>query len=73
MGLYEARGNLNKSLKDLLTKWQYTKTLWDDEQSKALEEELLAKLEQDIRTAVEAMDTMTLLCGQAKRDVSPQG
>jgi hypothetical protein len=70
MGLYEARGNLNKSLKDLLMRWQYTKTLWDDEQSKVLEEELLAKLEKDIRTATEAMDTMTLICGQAKRDVS---
>jgi hypothetical protein len=58
MGLYEARGNLSKSFKDLLTRWQYTKTLWDDPQAEALEKETLEPLEKNVRTAAEAMDQM---------------
>lgn len=70
MGLYEASGTLSKSLKDLLLRWQYTKTQWDDPQAELLEKETLAELEKDVRQAGEAMDQMKLLCSAAKRDCS---
>lgn len=68
MGLYEARGNLSKAFKDLLSRWQYTKTLWDDPQAEHLEKETLERLEKDLRSAGEAMDQMKLLVSAAKRD-----
>ncbi|MFT3786346.1 MAG: hypothetical protein QM770_09280 [Tepidisphaeraceae bacterium] len=71
MGLYEARGTLNKGLKDLMLKWQYAKGYWDDAQSKQVEDELLHKLEQDLRSAVEAIDSMTQLTSSARRECQP--
>jgi hypothetical protein len=68
MGLYESRGNLSKGTKDLVAKWQYLKTHWNDPQADQIEKETLEQLEKDIRTAGEAMDTMKILIGSAKRD-----
>jgi predicted transcriptional regulator len=71
MGLFEARGNLNKSYKDLMNRWMHIKETWDDEQSEMLEKETLERLAKDLKTAVDAIDTMALVCGSAKRDCSP--
>lgn len=68
MGLHEARGNLAKALKDLMARWEYTRGLWADAQSKKFEEEVLARLEKDLKAAVDGMDTMAVLVHQAKRD-----
>lgn len=68
MGLYESRGNLAKGTKDLIAKWQYLKSQWDDPQADQIEAETLEPLEKDIRTAGEAMDLMKLLVASAKRD-----
>lgn len=70
MGLYESRGNLAKGTKDLIAKWQYLKSQWDDPQAEQIENETLEPLEKDIRTAGEAMDVMKLLIASAKRDCS---
>lgn len=68
MGLYESRGNIAKGTKDLIAKWQYLKTQWDDPQAQDIEESVLEPLEKDVRTAAEAMDAMKLLVTSAKRD-----
>lgn len=68
MGLYESRGNISKGTKDLIAKWQYLKTQWDDPQAEQIEKETLEQLEKDIRTAGEAMDAMKILVASAKRD-----
>lgn len=68
MGLYESRGNLSKGTKDLVAKWHYLKSQWDDPQAEQIEKETLEPLEKDIRTAGEAMDIMKLLVSSAKRD-----
>lgn len=70
MGLYEASGNLSKAFKDLLAKWQYIKTEWDDPQAELLEQETLVPLEKNVRSAGDAMDQMKLLCSAAKRECS---
>ena len=68
MGLYESRGNLSKGAKDLIAKWQFLKTNWNDAQAEEIEKETLEQLEKDIRTAAEAMDAMKLIVSSARRD-----
>lgn len=68
MGLYESRSNIAKGMKDLAIRWAYLKTQWDDPQATAIEKELLERLEKDVRTCVEAMDSMKQLTSAAKRD-----
>jgi hypothetical protein len=68
MGVYEARGQLAKSLKDLNDRWSETKMDWDDVVSERFEERFLAPLEVDLRNATAAMDHMAQLLGQIRRD-----
>jgi hypothetical protein len=64
MGVYEARGSLDKGLKELMQKWIQTKSVWDDPMSRAFEEKFLAHLQMDLRNAVGAMDQMAVLLQQ---------
>lgn len=68
MGLYESRGNLAKATKNLIAKWQYLKTQWDDPQAEQIEKETLEQLEKDVRSAGEAMDAIKLIVASARRD-----
>ena len=68
MSLYESRGNLQKSLKDLIQKWAVVKAEWHDEQAASIEEEVLYPLERDVRSAGEAMDLMKGIVTAARRD-----
>lgn len=71
MSLYESRGNLQKSLKDLVVKWQATKAIWHDVQATSIEEDVLRPLERDVRSACEAMDVMKGIVSAARRDCQP--
>lgn len=71
MSLYEARGNLAKAFKELSIRWLNTKMVWSDDQARRFEEEILLKLERDLKQAGEGIDAMQLLIQQAKRDCSP--
>ncbi len=68
MGLYEGRGNLNKSMKDLLIKWDATKQDWSDEVAENFEKDYLAPLEQAVRQAVSTMDQMAQVLSRVDRD-----
>ena len=68
MGVYEARGMLEKSMKELAQKWAETRHAWDDPMSRAFEEKYLATLQIDMRNAVGAMDHMAGLLQQAYHD-----
>ena len=68
MGVYEARGQLAKLMKDLMDKWGDTKMDWDDVVSEAFEKKFLEPLEVDLRNATGAMDHMAQVLSQAKRD-----
>ncbi|MGA2501015.1 MAG: hypothetical protein ABSH20_25035 [Tepidisphaeraceae bacterium] len=70
MGVYEGRGQITKSMKDLMQKWAETKGYWQDAVAAKFEAERLMPLEYDIKTAMGAMDHMAILLGQAKRDAS---
>jgi hypothetical protein len=68
MGLYEGRGNLNKSLKDLMLKWDATKLDWSDEVAEQFEATYLQPLDQALKQAVSAMDHMAQIMSRVDRD-----
>ncbi len=68
MGVYEGRGLLGKQIKQLQTVWSRTHVDWDDANAREFEERFLQPLERDVRFAVSAMDHMTSMMAQAKRD-----
>ena len=68
MGVHEGRGALGKGIKELLQKWQETRMTWDDEVAKGFEKQRLELFETDLKAAISAMDTMTVLLRQIRRD-----
>lgn len=68
MGVYEGRGQLTKSLKELMARWATTKGVWQDQMAENFEKTHLIPLEMDVRNTVGAMDHMAVLLGQVKRD-----
>jgi hypothetical protein len=68
MGVYEARGQLAKLMKELTDRWGETKVDWDDVVSEAFEKRFLEPLEADLRNATGAMDHMAQLLSQIRRD-----
>jgi hypothetical protein len=70
MGVYEGRGQLGKSLKDLLHRWAEVKGSWEDAQSKQFEEKFLDPIQQDLKQAMAAMDHVAVVIQQVRRDSS---
>ena len=70
MGVYEGRGQITKSMKELMQKWAETKGYWQDAVAARFEAERLHPLEYDVKTAMGAMDHMAILLGQAERESS---
>lgn len=68
MGVHEGRGTLARAMKDLLTRWAETRAQWNDENAKRFEQERLLNFEHDLRAAVGAMDAMSVLLQQIRRD-----
>jgi hypothetical protein len=68
MGVYEGRGNLGKSMKDLINRWQDAKLAWDDPVSHAIETEFLQPMEIELRATLGAMDQMAGILSQLRKD-----
>ena len=68
MGMHEARGTLAKSFKDLMTRWRDTRAQWDDAQAEQFEQTYMLNLESDLKVAASAMEQMSALLNQVKRD-----
>lgn len=68
MGVYEGRGQLAKSVRQLMLRWTETRTDWNDSAAENFEKKYLEPLEIDLRTAVSAMDHMATLLNQVRRD-----
>lgn len=66
MGVYEGRGQLSKSMKELSLRWNETKTTWNDVRAAEFEKNFLEPLEMDLRNAVSAMDHMAVLLNQIR-------
>lgn len=68
MGVNEGRGALARAVKDLLLRWQDARNVWNDVNAKRFEEERLIPLQQDLKAAVSAMDSMAVLIQQVRHD-----
>ncbi|MBC7785011.1 MAG: hypothetical protein H7144_14325 [Burkholderiales bacterium] len=68
MGLYEARGNINKNLSDLVLRWQSTRSDWSDEVADRFEELYIEPLEMAVRTAVSSLDQAAQVLARVDRD-----
>jgi hypothetical protein len=68
MGVYEGRGQLGKSMKELMNAWMETRSSWKDANADRFEKKHLVPLEMDLRQAVSAMDVMSQLLSAIKRD-----
>ena len=68
MGVFEGRGQLSKSLKELINAWLDCKASWKDANADRFEKKHIIPLEQDLRSAVGAMDVMAQLLGHIRRD-----
>ncbi len=68
MGVHEARGTLSKAMKELMLRWSETRAEWDDAMAEQFEKQFLQALESDLRTAASAMDQMSILLHQVRRD-----
>ncbi len=68
MGVYEGRGQISKSMKDLLHLWIQTKGQWDDVMSEQVEKDYLVPLEMDVRNALGAMEHIAQVLAQVKSD-----
>ena len=68
MGVYEGRGQLGKGMKELMNAWLETRAVWKDANAERFEKKHLHPLEMDMRAATSAMDVMSQLISQIKRD-----
>ncbi len=68
MGVYEARGQLSKALKDLMLRWNEAKMDWDDGAARAFEQNVLEPLARDGKNAASAMDTAAEVIAQVRRE-----
>lgn len=68
MGMQEARGTLAKAFKDLTLRWNEARAQWDDAQAEQFEETYLRNLESDLKVAASAMDQLSTVLHQVRRD-----
>ena len=68
MSLSSGRNMLNGALKDLLVHWDETRRRWNDPMSQALEKLFLQPLEPQVRNAAGAMEEMSQLIAQIRKD-----
>lgn len=70
MGMQDGRSVLAKAFKELLFRWQDTKSQWNDSMSQNFERARLQMWEADLKSATSAMDHMAQVINQARRDCS---
>jgi hypothetical protein len=68
MGMHEGRARLNKSVKELMMRWNETKSQWNDGTARGFETKYLTPLEQDAKAAVGAMDHMAQVLQKIRSD-----
>jgi hypothetical protein len=55
-------------MKDLMARWHEVRTVWNDTQSAEFEKTYLMPLEQDVRSAMLAMDSMDQVLQRIESD-----
>ena len=68
MSLLESKGSLSRAAKDLFARWNDVKSVWSDAQSQDFEQTYLVQIEQDVRSALGAMDHMNQVLQKIEND-----
>ncbi len=68
MSLMDSKGALSKASKEIFARWNDLKSTWSDAQSQEFEKTYLFQIEQDVRSALSAMDSMDLLMKKIQND-----
>jgi hypothetical protein len=68
MGVYEGRGQISKTMRELMNRWIETTRDWDDVMSKEIEKDCLVPLEMDVRNACGAMEHIAQILAQIKAE-----
>jgi hypothetical protein len=61
MSVMDSKGGLSKATKELFAKWHGVQDIWSDAQSREFEKTVLEPLEQDVRSALGALDHLNLV------------
>ncbi|MGN6370815.1 MAG: hypothetical protein ACTHN5_21385 [Phycisphaerae bacterium] len=54
----DSKAMLSSATKELFARWEDVKNIWSDAQSKAFEETYIRMIENDVRSAMSALDSM---------------
>ena len=68
MGVYDARGLLSKSMKQLQSRWAEAQLNWNDAAAVHFEKKYLEPLTSDFKSAMSAMDHVASTLVQVRRD-----
>lgn len=68
MSLTDSKAALSRAAKDLLAKWEIARSVWSDAQADAFERTCLVPLEEDVRSALGAMDHMDQFLQKVQHD-----
>jgi hypothetical protein len=70
MGLFEAKGQLDRATKELMIRWSLCRSQWRDNVAAEFEEQQLVPIQQQVKNATGAMNTAAALIARIKADVS---
>jgi len=68
MSLMESRGALAKATKELFARWQDVQVVWSDAQSREFDKVYLTQIQQDVHSALAAMDHMNQVLAKLEND-----
>ena len=68
MSLLDSKGAISRAAKDLLARWSDVKVVWSDVQSQEFEKTYLSQLEQDVKSALGALDQMSQVLQKIEHD-----
>lgn len=70
MSVQSGQAKLLRTTKDLITRWKQVRPSWRDDAARRFEHEVITVLEQRVRAATSAMQSMADHIAKAKRDCS---
>ncbi len=68
MSLVESKAALSQAAKELTARWRDVQNVWSDAQRQEFEKVYLLQLEQDVRSAVQALDHMDQVLNRIEND-----
>ncbi len=60
MSVIDSKGGLSTAAKELFARWNDVRDIWTDAQSRDFEKTFLEPIEQDVRSALSALDHLNL-------------